>query len=77
MSTPLALRPFEIFGRVPFFFYLVHFYVLGIAAAVSRTKVDLPGTYAIWVLLLVVMTWPCVWYYRKKSERPNLITRYL
>jgi len=75
--TPLALRPFEIFGRVPFFFYLVHFYVLGIAAAIARTKVDLPGTYAIWLLLLVAMTWPCVWYYRKKSERPNLITRYL
>jgi hypothetical protein len=62
---------------VPFFFYLVHFYVLGIAAAIARTKVGLPGTYAIWILLLVVMSWPCVWYYRKKSERPNLITRYL
>jgi uncharacterized membrane protein len=74
---PLVLRPFQVFGRVPFFFYLVHFYVLGIAAAIVRTKVDLAGTYAIWLALLIVMTWPCLWYYRRKTERPNLITRYL
>jgi uncharacterized membrane protein len=75
--TPTVLRPFEIFGRVPFFFYLVHFYVLGIAAALLRTKFSLPGTYVVWLLLLAAMTWPCVWYYRKKHERPNFITRYV
>jgi len=34
-------------------------------------------TYVIWLLLLLVMAWPCKWYYRIKRERPNLITRYL
>jgi uncharacterized membrane protein len=75
--TPLLLKPLEVFGRVPFFFYIVHFYVLGIAAAVLRTKVGLAETYLIWILLLIAMIGPCAWYYRKKCERPNLITRYV
>jgi hypothetical protein len=76
-GTPALLRPLVIFGRVPFFFYIVHFYVLGVAAAVARTKLGLGETYLVWLLLLVVMVWPCVWYYQKKRTRPNLITRYL
>lgn len=75
--VPAVLRPFEVFGRVPFFFYIVHFYVLGISAAVLRTNVGLIETYAIWLVLLLVMVWPCAWYYRKKRERPNFITRYV
>jgi uncharacterized membrane protein len=76
-GTPAVLRPFAVFGRVPFFFYIVHFYVLGIAAAILRTKFGLAGTFGIWLLLLVVMIGPCAWYYRKKRERPNWITRYI
>jgi uncharacterized membrane protein len=76
-GTPALLRPFAVFGRVPFFFYIVHFYVLGIAAAILRTKLGLAETYAIWLMLLVVMIGPCAWYYRKKRERPNWITRYI
>jgi uncharacterized membrane protein len=76
-GTPALLRPFATFGRVPFFFYIVHFYVLGIAAAILRTKFGLPATYAVWLILLFVMIGPCAWYYRKKRERPNWITRYI
>jgi uncharacterized membrane protein len=76
-GTPALLRPFTVFGRVPFFFYIVHFYVLGIAAGILRTKFGLAETYAIWLLLLIVMIGPCAWYYRKKRERPNWITRYI
>jgi uncharacterized membrane protein len=75
--TPAWLQPFEVFGRVPFFFYLVHFYVLGVAQAVIRTQFGLIETVAIWIALLLVMLWPCAWYYRKKIERPNFVTRYL
>ncbi len=76
-GTPALLRPFVIFGRVPFFFYLLHFYVLGLGAAVAQTKLGLGGTYLVWLLLLAVMARPCVWYYQKKRDRPNLITHYL
>jgi uncharacterized membrane protein len=76
-DTPVLLRPFEVFGRVPFFFYVVHFYALGVSAAVLRTRFGLFETYVIWLLLLLLMAWPCVWYYRIKRTRPNLVTRYL
>jgi uncharacterized membrane protein len=75
--VPAVLRPFELFGRVPFFFYVVHFYVLGISMAVLRTKVGLIETYIIWLVLLLLMVWPCARYYRMKRERPNFITRYV
>ena len=75
-GTPALLRPLALFGRVPFFFYVVHFYVLGAAAALVRVKTGLPQTYLVWLLLLVVMAWPCAWYFKKKQERPNWITRY-
>jgi uncharacterized membrane protein len=76
-GTPALLRPLALFGRVPFFFYVVHFYVLGAAAALVRVKTGLPQTYLLWLLLLAAMAWPCAWYFKKKQERPNLITRYL
>lgn len=75
--TPGILKPFEVFGRVPFFFYIVHFYVLGIAAAALRTRFGLAETYVIWIALLAVMLWPCAWYSRLKRERPNAVTKYL
>jgi uncharacterized membrane protein len=76
-GVPRWLQPLVVFGRVPFFFYIVHFYVLGIAAAALRARYGLPETYLIWLLLLVVMAWPCSWYYRKKRERPGSLLRYL
>jgi uncharacterized membrane protein len=76
-ATPALLHPFTIFGRVPFFFYVLHFYVLGLGAAIVRTKTGLPGTYFAWLVLLLLMLWPCAWYGRVKRERPNLITRCL
>ena len=75
--VPAALRPFELFGRVPFFFYVLHFYVLGVAAAIVGAKTSLGVTYLVWLLLLLFMAWPCAWYWRKKRERPNVVTRYL
>ena len=55
---------------------MIHFYVLGVAAALVRAKGGLVETYAVWLLLLLAMVGPCLWYHRKKTERPNLVTRY-
>jgi len=63
-------------GACHFFFYVVHFYVLGLVAAIVRTKFGLLETYLIWLALLVMMAAPCAWYYDKKRNRPNLVTRY-
>jgi uncharacterized membrane protein len=76
-GVPRWLQPLVIFGRVPFFFYIVHFYLLGIAAGVLRARYGLLETYGIWLLLLVVMAWPCSWYYRKKRENPGSLWWYL
>ena len=58
-----------IFGRVPFLFHLVHFYALGLAAAIVRHKTGLLGIYVLWLLLLAAMAWPCAWYYRRRAGR--------
>jgi uncharacterized membrane protein len=76
-GMPAWLQPLVVFGRVPFFFYIVHFYVLGIAAAVLGARYGLLETYLIWLLLLLAMAWPCGWYYRKKRERRGSLLWYL
>jgi uncharacterized membrane protein len=69
-------RPLVVFGRVPFFFYLLHFSLLfGLSMALH--KGSLLSTFGIWILLLAGMYWPCRAYARKKAERPNLLTRLL
>jgi uncharacterized membrane protein len=74
LRLPVAF--FTSFGRVPFFFYVMHFYVLGLGRGLLGGKLGLAGTYGVWALLLLLMAWPCAWYYRKKRDRPNLVTRY-
>jgi uncharacterized membrane protein len=75
-GTPALLKPFAVLGRVPFFFYVVHFYVLFVVFAIVGTKLSLGWTYLIWILLLPAMVWPCARYYDKKRHRPNFLTRY-
>ena len=62
------------FGQVPFFFYVVHIYVihaLAIAAALAMTGtleanpdigIGLGGIYVVWLLVLVVLYPLCRWF---------------
>jgi uncharacterized membrane protein len=75
-GVPPPLWPFVLYGRVSFFFYVVHFYVLGVGRAVVAKPVGLFSTYVVWLLLLAAMAFPCAWYFRRKRDRPNVVTRY-
>ena len=62
------------FGQVPFFFYVVHIYLihaLAVAASFALTGIlsnspaiglSLPGVYVIWLLVLVLLYPICCWF---------------
>jgi uncharacterized membrane protein len=56
------------FGRVPFFFYLVHFAVL--YATRPRQLRDLPVALAVWAGVLLLLWWPCrAWHAWRRRPR--------
>lgn len=70
------LYPFQVYGRVPLFFFVAHLAVLLLLRQVLP-RTSLLMTYGIWLGLLALLWGPCIWYARKKIQRPNFVTRYL
>ena len=88
---PVA-RFFDVIGRVPFFYYLAHIYllhlmVLVVAAAQGRPLgtyfnafffypddwgFGLPVVYGVWLLAVVLLYPPCLWFGRLKARRRDL-----
>ncbi|HTF57008.1 MAG TPA: heparan-alpha-glucosaminide N-acetyltransferase domain-containing protein [Planctomycetota bacterium] len=73
-SPALVSAPAEFvatFGRVPFFFYLVHFAVLQVTS--PREPRTLPVALAVWAALLLLLWWPCrAWFARRKRIRERI-----
>jgi hypothetical protein len=67
-------RVLATFGQVPFFYYVVHLYLihaLAVATAFAMTGVletapkiglSLPGVYLVWLLVLVLLYPVCRWF---------------
>jgi uncharacterized membrane protein len=62
-------RVLATFGQVPFFFYVVHIYLIhalaiaaGLAGILPKTGVGLPGIYLIWLLVLALLYPICRWF---------------
>jgi uncharacterized membrane protein len=77
-----------IFGQVPFFFYVVHIYLihaLAVATVVATTGdltrselgFSLPAVYAVWLVVLVLLYPLCRWFGELKERRQEWWWRYL
>lgn len=69
---------FETYGRVALFFFIVHFYLYYLYPALMGTKstYDLPTTYAVWLLGVALLFFPCAGY-NKLRMRYRAVLRYL
>lgn len=63
--------PLLVFGQTPLFFYIAHFYLLGIAGLLFFHEAgSLEMAYAGWGVVLVLLYPVCVWYRRFKMSKP-------
>lgn len=81
-------HPALVFGRVPFFYYLLHLYlarsmvyvvawITGVKTEQEWTGFGLPGVYLIWLIVLVILYFPCRWYMGVKARRTDWWLSYL
>jgi uncharacterized membrane protein len=79
----------SMFGEVPFFFYVIHLYVLHGAAVLAgvvlsgtfdrepQLGASLPTIYAIWLAALLLLYPLCSWFARLKARQSGWWWRYL
>jgi uncharacterized membrane protein len=79
----------SMFGEVPFFFYVIHLYVLHGAAVLAgyalngtfdrepQLGASLPAIYAIWLAALLLLYPLCSWFARLKARQSGWWWRYL
>jgi uncharacterized membrane protein len=76
-----AGRALVTFGRVPFFFFIVHLYLIHglsvLAGNAPGRTLGLPGVYAVWAVMLAILYIPCRWFAGVKSRHPGGLLSYL
>ena len=67
------VKGIELYGRVPLFFYIVHLYFYQtITIFFPFTKIlSLSFTYLLWLVGLIILYPPCIWFYGLKKQYPN------
>jgi uncharacterized membrane protein len=75
-----------VFGRVPFFFYVVHLYLihglatlgsLAVTGGAGDAGLSLPGVYLVWLVVLVLLYPVCLWFSQLRERSTGLWWRYL
>jgi uncharacterized membrane protein len=70
-------NPVIVFGRVPLFYYVLHLALIHLLYFVAHRFLfpaqyyPLWVTYAVWILVVCLLYPACVWYGRKKQQRPK------
>jgi hypothetical protein len=99
-GLPGFAKPVVVFGRVPFFFYVLHLYLihaLAVLVAIAFHQPyswllhggfwfnDLPEGYGhglafiylMWVIVIVILYYPCRWFSRMKGQKKAWWLSYL
>jgi uncharacterized membrane protein len=64
------MSAFEVYGRVPFFFYLAHLYAFGVLSWAFRSGTSRPVMYLVWAAVVVALYPACAAYARFKFAKP-------
>lgn len=81
-------NPLLVFGRVPFFYYLLHIWLIqaSVALVAVMTGVheprqwkgfDLPGVYLAWLCIITILYFPCRWFMNIKAKHKKWWLSYL
>jgi uncharacterized membrane protein len=90
-------RFFTVYGRVPFFYYIPHIYLIHISQVIiafslgftmqdlinafqgnpGRWGFDLPVVYLVWVIVVLVLYFPCRWFMKLKQRRKDWWLSYI
>jgi len=75
----ISLRIFQTYGRVPFFFYIIHLFLYSLIPSLTGTYAgfSLLTTYLVWLCGLVILYFPCRWYYDFKQGHRNSFFKYI